>query len=45
VYRVGGFYGSTDTLAFKVAARALKEKIGVSVRETQGVADSTRFLD
>jgi len=45
VYRFGGFYGSTDTLAFKVAARALQEKIGVSARGTQGAADSTRVLD
>lgn len=28
VYRFGNIYGSTDTLAFKVAARALEEKLG-----------------
>jgi hypothetical protein len=28
VYRFGGFYGRTDTLAFRVAARALKERTG-----------------
>ena len=32
VYRFGGFYGRTDTLAFKVAARALKERTGVCSR-------------
>ena len=30
VYRFGGFYGSTDTLAFRVAARALKERTGAA---------------
>ena len=30
VYRIGGIYGSTDTLAFRVAARALAEKVGVN---------------
>ncbi len=29
VYRFGGFYGRTDTLAFKAAARALEERTGV----------------
>ena len=28
VYRFGSIYGSTDTLAFRVAARALDEKLG-----------------
>jgi hypothetical protein len=28
VYRFGNIYGSTDTLAFKVAARALQERLG-----------------
>ena len=32
VYRFGGFYGRTDTLAFRVAARALEERTGVSPR-------------
>ena len=32
VYRFGAIYGSTDTLAFRVAARALEEKIGISTR-------------
>jgi hypothetical protein len=35
VYRFGSIYGSTDTLAFKVAARALEEKIGVAPGEGQ----------
>ena len=30
LYRFGGIYGSTDTLAFKVAARALEEKLGLA---------------
>ena len=30
VYRFGGFYGSTDTLAFRVAARAREERTGVA---------------
>ena len=30
LYRFGSIYGSTDTLAFRVAARALDENIGVS---------------
>lgn len=29
VYRIGGIYGRTDTLAFRVAARALRERMGV----------------
>ena len=29
LYRFGDMYGSTDTLAFKVAARALEEKVGL----------------
>jgi hypothetical protein len=33
VYRFGGFYGSTDTLAFRVAARALKERTGAAPSE------------
>ncbi len=32
VYRFGGLYGRTDTLAFRVAARALEERTGVSPR-------------
>ena len=32
VYRFGGFYGRTDTLAFRAAARVLEERIGVSSR-------------
>ena len=36
VYRFGNIYGSTDTLAFKVAARALKEKLGRSGAEKHG---------
>lgn len=31
VYRIGAIYGSTDTLAFRVAARALEEKVGINV--------------
>ena len=45
VYRFGGFNGSTDTLAFKVAARALEEKVGVSAGEERGEADRTGTLD
>jgi hypothetical protein len=30
LYRFGAMYGSTDSFAFRVAARALEEKIGVS---------------
>ncbi len=32
VYRFGGFYGRTDTLAFRVAARALEERTGAASR-------------
>ncbi len=28
LYRFGSIYGSTDTLAFRVAARALDESLG-----------------
>ncbi len=45
VYRFGGFNGSTDTLAFKVAARALEETIGISADESQGAVDGTRNRD
>ena len=45
VYRFGGFNGSTETLAFKVAARALQEKIGVSAGEKRGAAGDSRNLD
>lgn len=30
LYRFGGFYGSTDTLAFRVAARALEQRVKIS---------------
>ena len=30
VYRFGAIYGSTETLAFRVVARALEEKVGIS---------------
>jgi hypothetical protein len=42
VYRIGGFYGSTDTLAFRVAARALEEKVGVNVDAPTGENDRGR---
>jgi hypothetical protein len=32
LYRFGGFHGRTDTLAFRVAARALAERTGVCSR-------------
>lgn len=35
VYRFGGFYGSTDTLAFRVVARALEERTGVTPRSRE----------
>jgi hypothetical protein len=36
VYRVGSIYGRTDTFAFKVAARALEEKVSSSADNKQG---------
>jgi len=30
LYRFGGIYGSTDTLAYRVAARALKQRVKIS---------------
>jgi hypothetical protein len=35
LYRFGGINGSTDTLAFRVAARALEDKTGVSTDEKE----------
>jgi hypothetical protein len=35
LYRFGGMNGSTDTLAFRVAARALEDKTGVSTDEKE----------
>ena len=35
VYRIGGIYGRTDTLAFRVAARALEERVGVAADQTR----------
>lgn len=32
LYRFGGLYGRTDTLAFRVAARLLQDKLGISER-------------
>ena len=35
VYRFGGMYGRTDTLAFKIAARALEGRLGNSNRKNE----------
>lgn len=35
VYRVGGLYGPTDSLAYRVAARALADRVGVAARGAQ----------
>lgn len=35
LYRFGSIYGSTDTLAFKVAARVLEERVGLSAAKKQ----------